>query len=127
MSASDHLGIQFKVADGRQGSTRHTTVSAHLDGSKVGFARMTNGGSTLDALHVAPAARGQGVGHALMNEVTTRFGGNNLRLHASPFVQGKGDKSSLGLDQPGLMAFYGSHGFEADKSMGYGAMIRKPH
>jgi GNAT superfamily N-acetyltransferase len=124
MAANDHLGLQFKVANGRQGSTRHTTVSAHLDGQKVGAARMTNGGTELDSLHVAPSVRGQGVGHALMNEVTTRFGGNTLRLHASPFTQGNGDPG--GPDQSGLQRLYSAHGFEPDTSMGEGYMIRRP-
>lgn len=124
MTASDHLGLQFKVANGRQGSTRHTTVSAHLDGAKVGSARMTNGGTELDSLHVLPAARGQGIGHALMGEVTQRFGDRPLRLKAQPFTQGKGDKG--GPDRSGLQRLYAAHGFEPDSSMGDGYMIRRP-
>jgi ribosomal protein S18 acetylase RimI-like enzyme len=111
--------LDFKTQNGKRKGISHTTITAHDKGEKVGHVRMTEGGSEVDDLHVHPARRGEGIGHALMDQAIDRFGHNTLRLHASPF--GKD-----GLEQNPLMDFYSSHGFEPEESRGRGYMIRRP-
>lgn len=119
MSAEENLNeVQFKVRKGKRQGVSHTTISARQGDRELGYARLTDHASFLDTLEVRPGARGQGLGHALMDQVTQRFGGNTLRLHAAPF--GKSD----GPDQQGLMKLYGAHGFEPDTNDGH--MIRRP-
>ena len=119
MAAKDHLsGIQFKTTKGKSKGISHTTIRAYQGDRNVGYAKMTEGGRFLDSLEVRPEARGSGIGHALMDQVTGQFGDSTLRLHASPF--GKGDHP----DRDALQKFYGQHGFEPESADGY--MIRRP-
>jgi 8-oxo-dGTP diphosphatase len=111
--------LEFKTRSGKRKGIHHTMISAHDGSEKVGHVRMIEGGTEVDDLHVRPERRGEGIGHALMDEAIDQFGHNTLRLHASPFGSG-------GLEQGPLMDFYASHGFEPEEGRGPGYMIRHP-
>jgi len=93
---NDHVGIHGRPftperirADGFGAQAAFTPLVAELDGAVVGYAFFSPGYNTdiaarsmwLHDMFVAPAARGRGVGHALMAAVaaeTVRAGGMSL-------------------------------------------------
>src|SRR2546429_9305171 len=86
---NDHVGIQGRpftrervLADGFGPEAAFTPLVAELDGAVVGYAFFSAGYNTdaaarsifLHDLFVTPAARGRGVGHALMVAVAAETG-----------------------------------------------------
>jgi GNAT superfamily N-acetyltransferase len=100
---NDHVGIHGRPftperirADGFGAQAAFTPLVAELDGAVVGYAFFSPGDNTdiaarsmwLHDIFVAPAARGRGVGYALMAAVaaeTVRAGGMSLEwgVHAA--------------------------------------------
>src|SRR5437899_7053029 len=99
---NDHVGIHGRLftpervlADGFGPQAAFTVLVAELDGAVVGYAFFTMGYNTdvaarsiwLYDIFVMPAARGRGVGHALMKAVaaeTVRSGGVSLDWGVHP-------------------------------------------
>ena len=123
MTAHDNLSdVQFTARTVR-GKTR---ISARQDGVEAGFAKVSAGalGSpSLDVLHVRPDARGQGLGHQLVERVTQQFGKDkSIQVEALPFKKRQQDPA--GPSRESLRGFYAKHGFQSEGDSD--SMIRHP-